>query len=177
MLVTVRPCFHWIGYHMTANLLQEGEEVIGIDPLTSDLSHHLYMFVGRNSNFQHFYDKKDKEHFIHKEPEEIFVQYEQNELSIEQNQSVILNTSLPKLYGEWMDLPDERIQSEEDMWEWIMEHEATYIGDFFRQSLPEKMAKCFLSHKNGRDSDQLRREVREVWRTIQRVNSLEIRGF
>ncbi|TGB05233.1 hypothetical protein [Halobacillus salinus] len=177
MMVTVEPCFHWVGYHITTALLQEGVEVIGIDPLSSDLSEHLYLFVGRNSNFQHFYDKQDKEQHVHGEEGEVFLHYYAGEITVEQGDQVLSRISMPCIYGEWMSAPDDSIQSEDDLMQWVMEREATYIGDLLCQSLPPVLSKYFPRDPSGRDEEKVRRNVREVWRTMQKVNAIDLRGF
>lgn len=141
MIVTVNPCFHWIGYHITAGLLQEGGEVIGIDPITDDKSDLLYMFVGRNSNFQHFFQEYDKENYVQNSEDEIVVEYVEDCLLIKKAADKKEWVELPKLYGEWMDLERYGLKGRESLTKWIEKNDAVYIGSFFEdlyRSLREK---------------------------------------
>ncbi|MCA0969601.1 hypothetical protein LCM20_03215 [Halobacillus litoralis] len=177
MIITVNPSFHWIGYHLTANLLQEGVSVIGIDSLTSERSEQLYMFVGRNSNFQHFYNQEDKEQHIHIEDDEISIVYEQNELFIEQSGALLAHLTLPIVYGEWMDLPDHEISNEDELYEWVREREAVYIGDYVKKAFPQVVSKHLPPALDMENEGQLRRNVHEVWKTIQSENSFDFKGI
>ncbi|SFJ65366.1 hypothetical protein SAMN04487936_103206 [Halobacillus dabanensis] len=131
MMVTVNPCFHWVGYHITRGLLQEGVEVIGIDPIIDEKSDLLYMFVGRNSNFQHFFQEYDKENYVQKAENEITVEYVEDFLLIKKAKEKQEWLELPKLYGEWMDLDRYGLQGRDSLMKWIEINDAIYIEDFF----------------------------------------------
>jgi hypothetical protein len=130
MVVTINPCFHWIGYHITSGLLQEGVEVIGIDPITDDKSDLLYMFVGRNSNFQHFFQEHDKENYVQKAEDEITVEYVEDCLLIKRAAEIKEWVDLPMLYGEWMDLDRYGLKGHDSLIKWIEKNDAVYIGSF-----------------------------------------------
>lgn len=161
MIVTVQPCFHWIGFHITSYLLQEGVEVIGIDPIETNQSDFLYMYVGRNSNFQHFFQKKDKENHVQGTEEEASVEYVDQHLLVRKNRKAIW-VKLPSLYGEWMDLNRLGIQDKDQLKSWIKEKEAVYIGDFLHdlsKSLLGDQPFQLSSHVEGEDLMEQRIEA------------------
>lgn len=51
MIVKVVNCFHWIGYHLTNHLLEQGDEVHGVDKIDTDKKELFSLFVGRNNRF------------------------------------------------------------------------------------------------------------------------------
>lgn len=51
MKVAIVNCFHWVGYHLVEEMLEEGVEVIGIHESNTKQSEFLSMFVHRNSLF------------------------------------------------------------------------------------------------------------------------------
>lgn len=53
MTILVAPCFHWIGFHLVEELLNEGEEVVGMQKINTEKEENLALFLGRNSSFIH----------------------------------------------------------------------------------------------------------------------------
>ncbi|MCD5324700.1 MULTISPECIES: hypothetical protein [Pontibacillus] len=51
MAYLLSGCFHWIGYHLTEALLNEGETVIGVDSDWNEQKEWLSLYVGRNASF------------------------------------------------------------------------------------------------------------------------------
>ncbi|MYL70263.1 hypothetical protein GLW00_05345 [Halobacillus litoralis] len=168
MMVTVNPCFHWIGYHLTSNLLQEGIEVIGIDPIEDPKSDLLYMYVGRNSNFQHFFQRSDKENHIQQSNDEWEVDLVDNGLLLRHGDKESEWIEIPLLYGEWMDIGKTGIKEKGEFVQWIMEHKATYVGDFI-----EAFLGMFLNQQPLRveqrveDKDIILERVEALWRCEQ----------
>ncbi|MBA2174501.1 hypothetical protein H0266_06220 [Halobacillus locisalis] len=171
MVITVKPCFHWIGYHITTNFLQEGIEVIGIDNLSTNMAQHLYMYVGRNSNFQHFYDKESKHQHVHEGCDELFLQYEGSSLTVEKNDTIIYQCTLPTLYGEWMPNPEASITSEADMLQWVREQDAVYIGDFINELFQEIRDDELPLSTDVNTGSPVTDHVVAVWKTIVQASS------
>ncbi|MCA0983819.1 hypothetical protein LCL89_07075 [Halobacillus yeomjeoni] len=170
MLVTVKPCFHWIGYHICSALLQEGVHVVGIDRMENCLSDELYMYIGRNSNFQHFYHIEDKENHIHHNDGEKTVKYDGKNLIIETDQGGWRESiDLPQLYGEWMDIPQTEVETEREFQQWIQHSEAVYIGDFLESFIP-----YLLERGNNRgfsfapvfDNEKEEKNIHATWKNI-----------
>lgn len=169
MMITVSPCFHWIGYHISTGLLQEGFEVVGIDRMDVLLCDHLYMYVGRNSNFQHFYNHTDKENHLQTGPEEWRVNIEDGLLVIHRGaeESLTKRIEMPELYGEWMDLTALNISSSDDLYHWVLENNAVYISDFVKE-----MCDFFVIGKDQdfqveqvKSEDEVRRNIESVWKS------------
>ncbi|ARI78038.1 hypothetical protein [Halobacillus mangrovi] len=169
MMITVSPCFHWIGYHISTGLLQEGFEVVGIDRMDDLLCDHLYMYVGRNSNFQHFYNHIDKEKHLQTGPEEWKVNIEDGLLIIKQGaeESLTKRIEMPELYGEWMDLTALNIHNSDDLCQWVFKNDAVYISDFVK-----KVCHFFVIGKGHdfqveqeKSEDEVRRNVDSVWKS------------
>ncbi len=178
MMTTIYQCFHWIGYHLTTNLLQEGYEVIGIDPMFSPLSEQLYMFVGRNSNFQHFYTVQDKEKHVHTNEEEKMINIQGNVLVIEEtaNSKATNCIELPPLFGEWMDLDELGINQKEELAEWVADTKAVYIEDLVKVLIPAISKGEWhpsLHSLEGRE-ENLEKKIANTWDSyfqLQKLNS------
>ncbi|MGP4077219.1 hypothetical protein [Halobacillus sp. K22] len=178
MLITVHPCFHWIGYHMSTCFLQEGKQVIGIDRMDASLSEHLYMYVGRNSNFQHFYSKDDKEKHSQPTDDELLIEYADQYLSVEKKQEgrSFVQVELPQLYGEWMDLSHKGIEQEEELFEWVRQSNAVYISDFLSEFIPyvltledERKPEFYEEVRNPEDT---KKRVESVWKAYRTMRNL-----
>ncbi|WP_394218593.1 hypothetical protein [Halobacillus trueperi] len=173
MMVTVNPCFHWIGYHLTSSLLQEGIEVIGIDPIVDAKSDLLYMYVGRNSNFQHFFQRSDKENHVQQSKDEWEVDLVDGGLLVRQGDEERDWIELPLLYGEWMDIQTTGVQEKEELVQWIMEHQAIYIGNFL-----ETFMGNFLDHQpldiqqRVEDKDIITERVDALWNCEQLLRKI-----
>ncbi|GIO24429.1 hypothetical protein [Oceanobacillus sp. J11TS1] len=57
MCILVKPCNHWVGYHIVTRLLDEGYQVDGI--LDKQIDTGLEDFFGRNSHFQKVHKVKN----------------------------------------------------------------------------------------------------------------------
>lgn len=163
MLVTINPCFHWIGYHITTGLLQEGVEVVGIDPISDGKSDFLYMFVGRNSNFQHFFQKEDRENHVQQKKGEIEIEFYEGSLMIKR-EAIKEWVELPKLYGEWMNTQRWDIKSQEELVEWIYKNEAFYVGDLFTDLWTcLSNEESFTLKKYESDEALIKERVEAIW--------------
>ncbi|GEN52906.1 hypothetical protein [Halobacillus faecis] len=173
MMVTINPCFHWIGYHLTSSLLQEGIEVIGIDPIEDSKSDLLYMYVGRNSNFQHFFQRSDKENHVQQSNDEWEVDLVDEGLLVRQGDTEENWIETPLLYGEWMDIRKTGAQGKGELVQWIMDHQATYIGDFM-----DAFLRSFLDQEPFRvgerleDKDIITERVDALWRCEQLLRNV-----
>ncbi|MGI8314445.1 hypothetical protein [Halobacillus mangrovi] len=169
MMITVSPCFHWIGYHISTGLLQEGYEVVGIDHMDDLLCDHLYMFVGRNSNFQHFYNHIDKEKHLHTGPEEWRVNIEDSLLIIQQgaDKSLTKRIEMPELYGEWMDLTALNIHSSDGLYQWVLKNNGVYISDFVNEVCDFLVIgkDHDLRIDQAKSEGEIRRNVEAVWKS------------
>ncbi|ELK45218.1 UNVERIFIED_CONTAM: hypothetical protein N8J90_11470 [Halobacillus marinus] len=156
MVVVVHPSFHWIGYHVCKELLQEGHVVIGIDPIKDKRSDLLYMYVGRNSNFQHFFQKSDKENHMHNSGSEVEVDIKKGKVRIVTSEGEE-RVEIPALYGEWMPMADHSFQEKGDLRKWIEETEAVYVGDFVKTLLPSYLTR-------NMEEESLEERVEATWR-------------
>ncbi|WP_226576917.1 hypothetical protein [Halobacillus litoralis] len=164
MLVTVHPCFHWVGFHTSTHLLQEGVEVIGVDPIEDKRADFLYMYVGRNSNFQHFFQEADKDNHVHQTEDEIVVEYVENSVHVRHSNGNEKWIELPKLYGEWMDLEKIGVQNESRLMEWVKKNEAVYIGDFVEDLIPFLCKGVPFELTVAQKEEQIADRVSAVWR-------------
>lgn len=172
MLVTVNPCFHWVGYHLCSALLQEGIEVVGIDDMREDKSDHLYMYIGRNSNFQHFYTKDDKESYIHQNNNERVVTLVGDQLHVADrgSDSSAQLVELPSLFGEWMTMDKIDVRSKDELYQWVKDNDAVYVGDFVKSFIP-----YLLSNTRGvseivveteTNEERMDKNLTSVWKTF-----------
>lgn len=51
MIVKIVNCFHWVGYHLTTHLLEQGFKVHGVDTVDTTKKELFSLFVGRNDRF------------------------------------------------------------------------------------------------------------------------------
>ncbi|WLR47554.1 hypothetical protein LC065_18960 [Halobacillus litoralis] len=165
MMVTINPCFHWIGYHLTSSLLQEGIEVIGIDPIVDSKSDLLYMYVGRNSNFQHFFQRSDKENHVQQSNDEWEVDLVDDGLLVRQGDTERDWIEIPLLYGEWMDICKTGAKEKDELLQWITDQQATYIGDFMDTFLKSFLdQQPFRLEKRADDKGIVKERVEALWR-------------
>ncbi|MBP1947248.1 hypothetical protein [Virgibacillus litoralis] len=129
MLFLVENCFQWMGFHLVNCLLENGNEVDGVDDLSSDKKEHLSMYVGRNASFQHLSSLEREATY----DRTIKITEDQLVLTLQQNTSHRIN--LPILFGEWMPMKkagmyykNKFISFDSD----IFLNEAIYIGDFMK---------------------------------------------
>lgn len=118
MSILIYNCFHWIGYHLTNELLQKGYQVEGFHENMSEQACFLSMFFGRNENFKEINEKKseyDQVFYIHKKNQITFLPYEDviyltedetSQKSFPKSSKVI---PLPLLFGEWMEMDDQGV--------------------------------------------------------------------
>lgn len=173
MLFIVQPCFHWVGYHIVTHLLQEGIEVVGIDELSEEVNTHLYMLVGRNSNFQHFFFIEDKSNHLHGSNEETFISYQQNQLVINRENEVEV-IDLPPLYGEWMDL--NKFHSESALYQWVKETNALYIKVVVKKLIDRLIQKeevsCLFPLDIEESEESMKQNVNDIWETYMKSKFL-----
>jgi len=119
MQMLVYNCFHWLGYHLTDELLKQGYHVDGIQPNMSQQEQFLAMFLGRNDRFTQV-DKGERNYSfifsIDKLKEDASVIPEGRLImlsSIKEAETIsrksVLSLSLPLLFGEWMPMDAEGI--------------------------------------------------------------------
>ncbi|CDQ21038.1 hypothetical protein SAMN05192559_106178 [Halobacillus karajensis] len=164
MVVTIHPCFHWIGFHITSSLLQEGMEVVGIDPISDRKKDLLYMFVGRNSNFQHFYNIEDKENHIQRTKGEWEIEIWEEGLLVKGENYEEEWIEFPLLYGEWMDLHPTESEDQSDLKRWILDKEAVYIGDFLEDFLTSLFnQETFNRRERKLEEETLNERIKSLW--------------
>ncbi|WP_101843471.1 hypothetical protein [Halobacillus sp. Marseille-P3879] len=131
MVVVVFNCFHWMGYHCTRQLLYNGHEVVGVDEIDTPLKEKLYMYVGRNSHFQHFNTIEERDNHSHHSKNEPWIKISQREIIISTNGNSDVALPVPPLFGEWMKMESQDIETIDDLKLWILAQRAKYVGDFF----------------------------------------------
>ncbi|GGF15527.1 hypothetical protein GCM10010954_12700 [Halobacillus andaensis] len=131
MVVVLFNCFHWMGYHCARQLLHSGHEVVGVDEIDDPMKEQLYMYVGRNSNFQHFNTIEERDNHSHYTNDESHLLISNETLVIKYKLFDEVTIDLPPLFGEWMDMKDKEIETIDDLKLWILERGALYVGDFF----------------------------------------------
>lgn len=118
MTVLVQNCFHWVGFHIVNQLLEDGYTVKGIDFSTEQASDHLSMFFARHASFSliepnvdesfnvsivinspQYADNIDATHHI--------VIDETNRQLIEHVNSTYIKQ--PLLFGKWMPIRDKGV--------------------------------------------------------------------
>ncbi|WP_138416458.1 hypothetical protein [Aquibacillus sediminis] len=146
-MYVVSRCFNWIGYHLVDQLLQQGQEVIGIDDIKTPKQEHFALLIGRNSLFTHqeTVEEARKEGEIdtlftindHERAESLSDLKTSKWIHLS-NQAIrdgdhIINVHLPLLYGEWMPrdaegcyVQQQYIRFDSD----TFKHQAIYIQDF-----------------------------------------------
>lgn len=151
-------CFHWIGFHMTNQLLESGYKVDGIDQNSSHQQEQLSMFVGRNSSFS-LLDKQNLNEYRYSIIVGSYSHIEQiqanhtlqmtgsSDTNNQRNQAVI-EIEMPLLFGEWMPMTEKGIYYRQqfipfDSPRFLLN--AVYIKDF-TNSLLQWMESHHLSH-------------------------------
>lgn len=113
MIVKIVNCFHWIGYHLTNHLLEQGLEVHGIDEIDTDKKELFSQFVGRNDRFM--LDDKN----INAQRNDVTIEIN-SQLSHQQKETIIIlkkkrrtnshaessSIKVPIVIGEWMPKDD-----------------------------------------------------------------------
>ncbi|WP_186576644.1 NAD(P)-dependent oxidoreductase [Aquibacillus kalidii] len=193
-------CYDWVGYHITNKLLEQGQEVIGIDTMDSDKKENLAMFVGRNGLFSHYdsaqaviKDKKHKEGFkaiIFIKPEDIsdieeISYFSQVSLCLrsknENMDECVTFVDIPLLYGEWMPRDNEGIFHGEEYVRFDSDQfkkEATYIEDFvnafikFAEESESPDYAMFASDKSEKEDENIT-IVRETKSQGERLQELD----
>ncbi|GGM24982.1 hypothetical protein GCM10011351_08340 [Paraliobacillus quinghaiensis] len=141
-------CFNWIGFHLLETLLQNGEEVIGVDQLDHPKREHLSMFVGRNANFT-YYETLDqvKKNNLNNHIQAVFMcdqvqSFNRKSISSlkyiqffpkQKGQQEVIEVKLPLLYGEWMDRDENGIYNSNEFIQYdsaLFKEKAIYIKDF-----------------------------------------------
>lgn len=143
MSYLVDNCFHWIGYHITDYLLEQGEKVVGVGEVKSELEEQLSMLIGRNSLFTHLQPLDDATyHTAIIIGESTFSNVSERQLHIQtahkqKNDQHITILSAPYLYGEWMPMYKDGCYTEKkekvpfDSEQFLQE--AVHISDFARE--------------------------------------------
>ncbi|MFC7321204.1 hypothetical protein [Halobacillus campisalis] len=170
MVVVILNCFHWSGYHCARHLLHRGHEVVGVDEINHPKKEELYMYVGRNSHFQHFNTIEERENHSHssREDPQIFVS-DENFILFQEKASVHeIKIEVPPLYGEWMEMEDKQIETIDDLKFWIMENNAVYIEDFL-DPVMEHFEQGDLTDikdvtfQRSQEADQLSELLERIW--------------
>ncbi|WP_188455316.1 hypothetical protein [Virgibacillus oceani] len=172
MAYVVTNCFDWIGYHLVNHLLNQGQNVIGFDEISSDKKETLSLFFGRNELFTLNPSKRNKQGDDiaisvdvqtsgHSE-RTIQLRFDKPE---EKRKTNIVSIKLPLLFGEWMEMNDDGFYDKNDFVRFDSERfltEAIYIKDFiycvmqFTKSayLPELIEIKSFREKEMNDADQ-----------------------
>ncbi|WP_217585941.1 hypothetical protein [Lentibacillus saliphilus] len=146
MCVLVENCFHWVGYHLVQQLLDDNEEVDGIDDQRTLKQVHLAMYVARHAQFQLLQNPEinweERQYSIH-----ITVDTSVEVLETKPNGALTLTTSsqdtstsdtieLPLLFGEWMPMTEDGMYRENGDWIGFQSeqfaNEAVYVVDFMK---------------------------------------------
>lgn len=132
MVVVLFNCFHWVGYHLTRQLLHNGHEVVGVDLIDDTKKEQLYMYVGRNSHFQHFNTIEERFNHSHhsKDEPKFLISDEAIKVEYEDYSSDDILINFPPLFGEFMDMEEKEIDTVDDLKIWILNNGAVYIEDF-----------------------------------------------
>lgn len=141
MTFLVMNCFHWVGYHIVAQLLENGCQVDGIAGRENAMEEHFSMFLGRNSNFKlketEHADVYDKAIIVgaHTGGEEINAkcQFLITRKAKEQSLSNMIRVQIPLLFGEWMPMNEEGMFIGEQFIQFDSDYflsEAVYVEDF-----------------------------------------------
>ncbi|MBM7554044.1 hypothetical protein [Thalassobacillus pellis] len=169
MAYVIDSCFHWIGYHMVQHLLNKGFEVIGVDALEDEKKEALYMFVGRNSCFQHFHTLGEIERYSDRGQIDGIIgvtegnlhDYPYGQIKIAdsihelQESKDIENIRVPLSYGEWMPrdetygFPGDHQIVMEDL---VESESACYIEDFIKEILEKVTGN---THRTGGKSNDI----------------------
>lgn len=144
MAILVVHCFHWLGFHITNYLLENGEEVDGIHVASAQAREHLAAFFGRNSQFQlvEFDHKKAYDTVIMIGGQDLIKRVTAKRCLIvngetcdRNSQPLITNISVNLLFGEWMPMDLQGIYYEGkhilfNSKEFLTE--AIYVNDFVK---------------------------------------------
>ncbi|MRH43375.1 hypothetical protein GH741_11865 [Aquibacillus halophilus] len=178
-MYVVSNCFNWIGFHFLQKILNNSEEVVGLDQISTDKEENLYLSVGRNSLFTHVTSKRDlKKEINSKQVDVVFDLMDSDELLADEefhadnwvqfkneiakdNTNNLIHVELPLLYGEWMPRDNNGIFHTRNYIKFdseTFENEAIYIDDFVdamwqilsSRKKPEKI-KFKSLRKEGRD--------------------------
>lgn len=108
MHILIENCFHWAGFHLINQFLEEGILVKGVDQVNTPKKEHLSMYVSRNDSFT-LYDIKPDEKDWH-----CAIKVGDCSVGELQEQSITLSIlsgvhkaneciiRIPHLIGEWM---------------------------------------------------------------------------
>ncbi|MFD1017848.1 hypothetical protein [Thalassobacillus hwangdonensis] len=174
MAYFIQPCFHWIGFHLVEYLLKNGQEVIGVDPIDSDKEEFKYLWIGRNSNFQHFRTRLGMEKHCDTEhiEREFVIDNEKGTITMEvsnikrQEKKEEYVLPVPHLYGEWMPRDEETLNMNGErisVEDYIKREDTVYIEDFVHQLLRWKDSDSrneepsFISDNHKSDDQMVKR--------------------
>ncbi|MGM8364392.1 hypothetical protein ACLIBG_02805 [Virgibacillus sp. W0181] len=143
MHILVENCFHWIGFHLIDQLLEEGYRVDGINAHNSNETDHFLLFLGRNSNFTLLKDvPPDKTYdavFTIGSPYDK-VSYKRrfeicrDHTTVNESESKVI-IEQPLLFGEWMPMNEKGFYYKNEFVPFISDcflQEAIYIRKFVR---------------------------------------------
>lgn len=145
MATVVVNCFHWIGFHFTEMLIEQGEEVIGVQGSKHEKSDFLSMFVSRNSLFTHKNDMPEKAEkvivigYTNKIPKsDTIIQCLTGDNTKNVNKESHLCIEIPLLYGEWMPMDKSGIYVDNKHILFTsrqFKEKAVYVKDFIKNCL------------------------------------------
>ncbi|WP_082234659.1 hypothetical protein [Halobacillus massiliensis] len=164
MVIVLYNCFDWIGYHFARQLLHRGHEVIGVDEIDSEKKEELYLYVGRNSHFQYFTSAEQRLNHCHECEEEVHVLIDRSGVEVKQKDRSIETAEIPALYGEWMEINCEEIETIDDLQFWIIQHQAVYIEDFVEDmiSIIEGRKESLKIEREG-GGEQPKEILEKIW--------------
>lgn len=111
MRILVADCSHWVGFHITNALLENGYQVVGVKG--KNKNEHLEMFFARNSNFT-FTEANTKTNY----DAAVIAGRDRMPEVVEAERAFVINGSqrknpdvvpicIPYLFGEWMPMQEE----------------------------------------------------------------------
>ncbi|WP_173916955.1 hypothetical protein [Halobacillus sp. Marseille-Q1614] len=133
MVIVLYNCFHWVGYHCARQLLHRGHEVIGVDEIDNEKKEELYLYVGRNSHFQHFTTTEQRLNHCHSSEEEVQVRIHDSYIEVKGQDGAAQKIEVPALFGEWMEIDSSEIVTIDDLQFWIIQHHAVHVEDFLEK--------------------------------------------
>ncbi|MCP3026692.1 hypothetical protein [Halobacillus sp. A5] len=175
MVVVIFNCFHWMGYHCARQLLHSGHEVVGVGEINTRKKEQLYMYVGRNSHFQHFNTIEERNNHSHYTKDEPWITIDEKIITLHSSDDREWRLNAPALFGEWMDMNDKEIETIDDLKLWILESGALYVGDYF-EAVIHHLMKGELSSLLEKDFSSADRETQpqEVLERIWDVTRIKV---
>lgn len=140
MTICITNCFHWIGFHITNRLLEDGYNVDGIADMNTEKEEDLSLMLGRNSMFSLYNSEneiKEKEYtdviLIDKSKVRAIPSGKTYALGISTEEPTVIKLELPLLFGEWMPMDENGVYVNDKYIKFDssqFQNEAIYIDNF-----------------------------------------------